>query len=66
MRKTKEELIMTDKEKRIPSPGDLDYKGGIFHTTAYINGKAYDVRTVKDAQGNIVSVTESPKLWGIF
>lgn len=53
-------------EKRIPAPGDKDYQGGIYHTTMVINGKVMDVRVEKDSNGNVVSVLESPKIFGIF
>lgn len=53
-------------EKKKPLPGDKDYQGGIFHSTVRINGQTKDVRTVKDNNGNPVSVIISDKLWGIF
>lgn len=52
--------------ERKPQPGDKDYKGGVTHTSVYANGKGYDVRTVKDENGNPLSVTETKKVWGIF
>lgn len=52
--------------ERKPQPGDKDYKGGVTHTSVYANGKGYDVRTVKDENGNPISVTETKKVWGIF
>lgn len=64
MRKTKEDKLMEEKEKLYP--GDKGYQGGEFHSTVYIHGRAYDVKTVKDAYGNVVGVYESPKIFGIF
>lgn len=56
---------MADKEKKL-LPGDAGYKGGIFHTTVVYNGQSKDVRTVKDANGNPVSVIITDKILGIF
>ena len=56
---------MSEDKKRL-YPGDVGYPGGIFHTTIIVNGKAKDVRTVKDSNGNVVSVTITDKLFGIF
>lgn len=56
---------MADKEKRL-YPGDVGYLGGIFHSTVTINGKTKDVRTVKDPNGNVVSVIVTDKIFGIF
>ena len=53
-------------DERKPQPGDKDYKGGIFHTTVRVNGKSYDIRTVRDENGNPISVTETEKIFGIF
>ena len=52
-------------EKRL-YPGDVGYKGGVTHTTVYINGQAKDVRTVKDRNGNAKSVIITNKIFGIF
>ena len=54
-----------EEEKRL-YPGDVGYKGGVTHTTVYINGQAKDVRTVKDNNGNPISVIVTNKLFGIF
>lgn len=56
---------MEDKERK-PLPGDADYKGGIFHTTVRVNGKVKDVRVEKDAYGNIIYMSETDKIFGIF
>ena len=56
---------MAEKEKRL-YPGDAGYQGGIFHTTVVINGQSKDVRTVKDSNGNPVSVIITDKILGIF
>ena len=47
-------------------PGDAGYPGGIFHTTVRVNGQNKDVRVEKDAYGNVISVLESNKIFGIF
>lgn len=56
---------MEDKKKKL-WPGDEGYKGGIFNSTVYIDGKAKNVRTEKDGDGNIVSVIVTDKICGIF
>ena len=56
---------MTEEKKRL-YPGDVGYPGGIFNTTVYIDGKAKNVRTVKDPNGNVVSVFITDKILGIF
>ncbi len=53
------------KEKRL-WPGDVGYKGGIFTSTVTIDGKTYEVKTVKDPNGNILSTTITPKIFGLF
>ena len=53
-------------ENKKPYPGDPGYQGGIFHTTVVIDGKVKDVRTEKDAYGNVISVTISDKILGLF
>lgn len=58
--------MFDDKENRKPQPGDKDYPGGVSHATMLINGRVMDVRVEKDAYGNIISVLESPKIFGIF
>ena len=57
---------MESKEKKRLYPGDVGYPGGIFHTTIYIGGKVKDVRTVKDSNGDVVCVTVTDKIIGIF
>ena len=52
-------------EKKL-QPGDKDYPGGITNATVRINGKNYNVRTVKDENGNVISVIQTPKIFGIF
>ena len=54
-----------ENEKK-PLPGDPGYQGGTFTTTAYINGKAYEVTVVKDANGNVIHTSSAPKFLGIF
>ena len=56
---------MSEEKKRL-YPGDVGYQGGVFHTTVYIDGKAKDVRTVKDPNGNVLCVTVTDKIFGIF
>lgn len=56
---------MSEEKKKL-YPGDEGYLGGIFHSTVRINGQNKDVRVVKDANGNPVSVLESNKILGIF
>ncbi len=53
---------MPEKKKKL-WPGDPGYEGGIFHTTVMVDGKRSDVRTVKDPNGNPVSVTVTKKWW---
>lgn len=53
-------------EKKKLYPGDDGYPGGVFNTTVYIDGKAKNVRTVKDSDGNVVSVIVTDKILGIF
>lgn len=55
---------MTD-EKKLQSNSN-EIPGSITNATVRLNGKNYNVRTVKDANGNIVSVIETPKIFGIF
>ena len=47
-------------------PGDKDYKGGIFDTTVRINGQNKEVHVVKDENGNVIFVSETNKILGIF
>lgn len=47
-------------------PGDEGYLGGVTETTAVINGKAYNVKVVKDSKGNVVYTSTTPKIFGIF
>ena len=51
---------MSEKEEKRLYPGDVGYKGGIFHTTVYIDG------TVKDPNGNVQAVFVTDKILGIF
>ena len=57
---------MSEKEEKRLYPGDVGYKGGIFNTTVYIDGKAKNVRTVKDPNGNVEAVFVTDKIFGIF
>ena len=54
-----------EEEKKL-YPGDVGYKGGVFYTTVYIDGKRKEIRTEKDADGNVVSVSITNKIWGLF
>ena len=54
-----------EKEKRL-WPGDPGYKGGTFETTAVIDGKPKNVRTIKDANGNILFMSVTDSFLGIF
>lgn len=53
-------------EKKKAQPGDRDYLGGVTHSTVLVNGRVMDVRVERDAYGNVISVLESPKIFGIF
>lgn len=57
---------MFEKEEKRLYPGDIGYKGGVFNTTIYVDGKAKNVKTVKDPNGNIVATFVSDKIFGIF
>lgn len=57
---------MLEKEEKRLYPGDIGYKGGIFHTTVCIDGKVKDVKTVKDPNGNVQAVFVTNKILGIF
>ena len=54
------------KEEKKLQPGDKDFPGGITNATVRVNGKNYNVRTERDANGEIVSVIQTPKIFGIF
>ncbi len=47
-------------------PGDEGYKGGITHATVRVNGRNKDVTYVKDNDGNIIYMSETNKILGIF
>lgn len=53
-------------EKKKLYPGDEGYKGGIFHSTVRINGQNKDVKVEKDSEGNIIFMSETNKIFGIF
>lgn len=56
-----------DKEKeKTLAPGDEGYPGGDFRSTVVIDGKARNVRTVKDEKGNVVFLSASEKIFGLF
>ena len=57
---------MSEKEEKRLYPGDVGYKGGIFHTTVCIDGQVKDVKTVKDPNGNVQAVFVTNKILGIF
>lgn len=52
-------------EKRL-YPGDVGYKGGETITEIHANGKHVRLHTIKDSNGNIISVWEEPLIFGIF
>lgn len=52
--------------ERKPMPGDKDYKGGVFKTRVYSDGKNVEVTTTKDAEGNILNVSIKKLIMGIF
>jgi len=54
-----------ENEKKL-YPGDQGYKGGVFNTTVRINGQNKNVHTVKDENGNIIFLSETNKIFGIF
>ena len=54
------------KNEERKQPGDVGYKGGVTNTTVRIDGKNYNVRTERDSNGNIISVIQTPKIFGIF
>ena len=63
----KEVINMSEeKEEKRLYPGDVGYKGGTFSSTVYVDGKVKEVKTVKDANGNVVAVYVSNKILGIF
>ena len=47
-------------------PGDVGYPGGVTYSTIIVDGKVKEVRTEKDAYGNVVSVIIRDKIFGIF
>ena len=55
-----------EENKRRPLPGDKDYPGGIFKTRVYTQKGNYEITTIKDSYGNVVSVFERPLVFGIF
>lgn len=57
---------MADKEEKRLYPGDKGYKGGIFTTRVYSKGKNIEITTVKDPDGNVVSVYTRDLILGIF
>ena len=58
--------MSNNEEKKRLYPGDVGYPGGVTHTTVVIDGKTKDVRTERDAYGNVVSVIVTNKIFGIF
>ena len=57
---------MPKKEEKRLYPGDEGYKGGIFTSTVYIDGKAKELKVVKDKDGNILYTSITNKILGIF
>ena len=53
-------------DKKTLRPGDPGYQGGITTTDVHAYGQDRRVYTVKDENGNIVSVTERPLFLGLF
>ena len=49
-------------------PGDNGYLGGTFITEVYDaeTGKTFEITTIKDSNGNIVSVSKREKLFGLL
>lgn len=47
-------------------PGDVGYPGGVTETTVFIDGHAKNMRVEKDAYGNVIYVSITDKLFGIF
>lgn len=56
---------MNNNEHR-PMVGDKGYKGGTHKSTITINGKSYQHTVKKDAYGNVVYESFTPKVFGIF
>lgn len=56
---------MKKEEKRL-YPGDVGYQGGEYRGTMVIDGKAKNVHIKKDNNGNIVYMSVTDKLFGIF
>lgn len=54
-----------DDNKKL-APGDAGYKGGEYTATMVIGGKSKDVRVRKNANGDIVYMGVSDKVFGIF
>ena len=57
---------MNNKEEKRLYPGDKGYPGGTFTTTVHVNGKNFEITTVKDSNGNVVAVFERELFLGIF
>jgi|GEM_PF-6767018 hypothetical protein len=57
---------MEEKKQKKLYPGDEGYKGGVFTSTVFIDGKAKEVRTVKDENGNVTYMSITNKILGIF
>lgn len=57
---------MKEKKQKKLFPGDEGYKGGVFTSTVFIDGKAKGVRTVKDENGNVTYMSITNKILGIF
>ena len=55
---------MSDDKKL--APGDAGYKGGEYTCTMVIDGKSKNVRVRKNANGDIVYMGVSDKIFGIF
>lgn len=55
-----------EEEKKKLYPGDVGYQGGEYYTTIYVDGKAKNAHVVKDANGNIVYLGITDKIFGIF
>lgn len=54
-----------EKEKQL-RPGDVGYKGGVFTTRIYSNGKNVEVTTYKNPNGDVESVFVRDLFLGIF
>ena len=57
---------MDEKKDKKLYPGDIGYPGGSQTTTVYVDGEAKSVYVKKDSNGNIVFMSVTGKIFGIF